>query len=636
MTRRPSSGPLPAGASTSTAPLPRSLDPLQEESLNGYVLRLSHRLGVSPDHILRRTGLADLQKNTQAMAKAARSTVLPAAMAAKFAAATRLTLAETTALTLAGWAPYYPPINRVVEVLRQEKRPPQLDGLFATTARYCPVCLAGDGSSIQDSHGGAWQRAWRLPVFFACLRHQRFLEHLCPTCHRPVGGSSYGHLISLPTIPGLHPAQCRQRRLGTDRRPLTRDGLCQARLDYVDTLSPDRPGTELLALQEKIAAMLAPQRSAVLSGQYFTELQLVTALVLVTWPRARPEAPNAATNAADQYIAEHHMPEARHQSNAPPIDARACAAFLHAADTILTAKDLRTALIPLAPVENRTRTGITPTRHHSWDDAFKNQRHACSERFVRAAENLVPTYRRGPNGHRIASSQVGYEPEHVPAFIPQEWADRHLRGFTGASERFLRRTAAAFLVRRARGGTLAEAVQYLGIRASAQGGVGFGTVIGRWSRSQDNLHAFELAVDAIADELVHAACIDYQHRRRTLADWALPPAAWSHMVDQLPIYPGNRAIADDRKRLAVTAYIWAHVTQGEHVRFPCPPHIVSDPTAREDWRKQRNFVWRWLHRTDEHPYYRQLKPLLDAYAAQLNRAVDTARSSRQLARSLAN
>ncbi|WP_267882434.1 hypothetical protein [Streptomyces sp. NRRL F-5065] len=36
------------------------------------------------------------------------------------------------------------------------------------------------------------------------------------------------------------------------------------------------------------------------------------------------------------------------------------------------------------------------------------------------------------------------------------------------------------------------------------------------------------------------------------------------------------------------------------------------------------------------PYYQQMKPLLDTYAAQLTRAVDAARSSRQLARSLAN
>ncbi|WP_447034632.1 hypothetical protein [Streptomyces sp. DSM 118878] len=39
---------------------------------------------------------------------------------------------------------------------------------------------------------------------------------------------------------------------------------------------------------------------------------------------------------------------------------------------------------------------------------------------------------------------------------------------------------------------------------------------------------------------------------------------------------------------------------------------------------------------DKARFYQQLEPLLDAYATQLARAVDTPRSSRQLARSLAN
>jgi hypothetical protein len=38
--------------------------------------------------------------------------------------------------------------------------------------QLCPACLAGDGSPIQNLHGGPWQRAWRLPVFFLCLQHQ--------------------------------------------------------------------------------------------------------------------------------------------------------------------------------------------------------------------------------------------------------------------------------------------------------------------------------------------------------------------------------------------------------------------------------------------------------------------------------
>jgi len=38
-------------------PLPRSLEPLKDESLLGYLLRLSHRLDLPPARLAERTGL---------------------------------------------------------------------------------------------------------------------------------------------------------------------------------------------------------------------------------------------------------------------------------------------------------------------------------------------------------------------------------------------------------------------------------------------------------------------------------------------------------------------------------------------------------------------------------------------------
>ncbi|GAA1992801.1 hypothetical protein [Kitasatospora viridis] len=370
--------------------------------------------------------------------------------------------------------------------------------------------------------------------------------------------------------------------------------------------------------------MLTPEHPAEQAGHYFTELQLVTALVIITWPRSRPHLPGPATAAADQHVTRHHSPDSPQHSNAPPADARACAAFLHAADTIVTSDFLRVALAQLAPTENRTRTGIAPVRHHTWDRAFKIYRGDCSKRFQLAAETLVHTFRRTkPGGHRIPLSQVAYRPEHVPAFIPRQWADPHLGHFTGASQRLLRRTAATYLVRRARGGSLVDAARYLGIRIGPQGAIGFGGVIGRWIRAQDNLHAFEFAVDAIAAELEAAPKIDYERRRRYLADWALPSSDWHRMMSQLQKQPGSRAITDDRKRLAVSAYLWAQVTQGEYYFSPCPPHIAAAPEAHEKWMRDRRATMRKLQRTDQHPHYRRLQPLLDDYAAQLTKAIDT-------------
>lgn len=44
-------------------------------------------------------------------------------------------------------------------------------------------------------------------------------------------------------------------------------------------------------------------------------------------------------------------------------------------------------------------------------------------------------------------------------------------------------------------------------------------------------------------------------------------------------------------------------------------------------------VSHWI-RQNKVPFYQQMKPLLDAYTAQLTRAVDTARWTRQLKRSV--
>ncbi len=125
----------------------------------------------------------------------------------------------------------------------------------------------------------------------------------------------------------------------------------------------------------------------------------------------------------------------------------------YAADAILSAADLRTALAPLAPVENRTRSGIDPKRHRSWDTGFRRYRDDCSQRFQDAAEYLVSTHRRsGRGGSRLPQRGLDYGPQHVPAFLPLEWAERYLGAFTAAASMpVLRRTTSAFLVRRALG-----------------------------------------------------------------------------------------------------------------------------------------------------------------------------------------
>ncbi|WP_433603687.1 TniQ family protein [Nocardia sp. CA-135953] len=118
-----------------------------------------------------------------------------------FAAATRLSTDEAATLTLVPLADRYPPIAKTLFGLSS-----QVDRwLFNNTQRYCPKCLTGDRSPIQQQHGGPWKLVWHLPISFACPHHQIFLRH-CPQPHQP---RDPWRLITNIAESTLHPAQCR-------------------------------------------------------------------------------------------------------------------------------------------------------------------------------------------------------------------------------------------------------------------------------------------------------------------------------------------------------------------------------------------------------------------------------------------
>ncbi|MGY5004334.1 hypothetical protein [Streptomyces griseus] len=453
--------------------------------------------------------------------------------------------------------------------------------------------------------------------------------HLCPDCKEPINASNRAQLIARPAVTGIHPAHCRStREQGKSRN---RAGApCGAPLGQ-HTPGRHRPGPALLILQRKITNRLGANCPEQEAHQYFTELILLAGLVMISWPRIRPASTTKSLAAAiDRHLAIIEDTDGRtYHSSKAPVDARACAAILQVTDRILATEDLREALVPLAPEENRTLTGITPSRHVVWDHAFRKHRSACSERFQLAADTVVHSFRRDRRwgGYRLPTAGIRYRPEHIPAILPQALADRHLQAFTDTTPKMLRRSASVFLVRRARGGNLNEAAQFLGISAPGKA-IGYGNKLTQYLRAHGKLHDFELALDAITDELREGPLIDYRQRREALNSWALEPAIWQRVVAQLPILPGHwTSISDDRKRPAVSVYIWIRVTEGEPEFAPCPPHIAHDPELRAVWSRQRHNVCHWLRETDRRsglPYYKALKPLLDTHAEQLAKEIDYA------------
>ncbi|HVB41331.1 MAG TPA: TniQ family protein [Streptosporangiaceae bacterium] len=612
------------------SPLPRSLDPLPEESLPGYLLRLAHRLGLSPIRIVQLTGLTTGTGGPRAL-----MLHLDATAAGALARTARLTAAEVASLCISSMSGRYPQAAPVVTAGQAGIRPVASPWLFTTTTRYCPRCLAGDSSPIQDQCGGAWRKAWRLPVVFACPVHRRLLEHLCPSCGQPA--MSAASLIPYSRVSGLHPVQCRAA-LSTSQGG--RAILCAARLD----LDPRPPAAAQLpasdldmlhAVSNHMQDLLQPGGPAnpisagrpATPAQYFADLQLTSGLISAAWPGTRPLFPAQAL--ADAF-GEHAESRNAHPSyrvyDTPPLDTLACAALITAAAGILDSPDLRLLGPHLAPGRDPGGASKDSPRWR-WIRRYRRTRHECSSGFRDALEPLIPAFQRvgqHRHGRRAPAPDTTFGPEHIPEHLQDDWFRQHFRNIDGIRPRLLRRAAAVRLVQMTAGGSLAEAAAYLGIDRryiAASSGNAFAAAA-YWSPGTGPAE-FHLAVHALTRQLsATPGLINYKHRRDALQDWCIDPATWQDIISQLPPTKGPfQPELSDCKRQFATEAVWVRITQGEHVLAPrIIEHEVTsgDPT----WRKRRDNMWHFYNASPPKPHYAALKAILNAYADNLAAAID--------------
>lgn len=366
-------------------PFGRSLDPLPEEDIGGYLLRLSAHLCMAPSTLLRTTGLSE-----RGGPQVVRQLLLHAELG-EFAKLARLTLAEARALTVIGWKERYEPINTAL-VLRspgRESRAGMYNWMYAGTARHCPTCLAGDSSAIQNAYGGAWRRIWRLPIAFACIEHELFLAEGCGSEH----ARRLGMLLLIPgaSISDMHPAQCRLPRPGEHGRGST---PCGARLDDAGTATI-RPGQRHLDIQRKILDHLGPDTTPAQARRFFTDLRLIAALLnrvpFERWSAIDPAVHQAIAGTIAAYVAK---PAGL---DTPPLDVVSTATLLSAATTILEQPERQAELLNLAYSSTRG-PGLRSlekvwARHapHATPDVQKNLVAAITTRWARYG----PKYEHG-------------------------------------------------------------------------------------------------------------------------------------------------------------------------------------------------------------------------------------------------
>lgn len=567
-------------------PLARSLAPLTEESLPGLILRLAHRLERSPARIAELCGLSSHQNRLPAHYLIA----MPDDLTQAFAVSSHLHTDEVRTLTLSSsFASAYPPLGSV-----------RLDGSRNTAAarkmwaaglssRYCPTCLAGDGSAVQNLFGGPWKLRWHLPVSFACTTHHRLLAHSCPQCdgtpNQPANTERQG-LIMQRTTSGLHPAQCRHLATGDgagQRRPVA---VCAARLDHPQAAAilPGSDLRQLIALQARIDRHLLPgPHSLTVPGpgpdpSFFPDLIAAAQLIRLAWPdsaRFAPSAPLAdlidrhLVSAAEQRAALAPGQHARH-TWAAPTDPVECGALLVTADSLLgenTSDDpgLVERVQPLA---------VAAFTRHPANIGAALRRMDFSSHLARAlAPRLNGFYRAG--GHRpavcVPSRHSSFSIDHVPALLPEEWLLAHFGSLltdwkdpTRWQSRHLRRVAVLKLAEMSSGNTWPECAQTLHIPwNSAEQSF---KVLKQQLTPRHLWPAFDHAVAEVAGRLDSPAHrVNYAQRRDFLATWQIPAANWEELRHDLDAL-GQEYTSPTPK--TATALIWAHVTEGDYLHSP--------------------------------------------------------------------
>jgi hypothetical protein len=600
-------------------PLPMSLEPITEESLVSYLLRLAYRLSVPPLHLARMAGLAGGPHHSHLDRKLLLDIAPP--QAESFARLARLTTAEVTALTLSSWQDRYPPIARSMPGRGHSSWSDSW--LFITSPRFCPSCLAGDRTAAWRLHGGPWRKIWHLPVVFACLEHQEFLLDACPHCRQ----SSPGPLIHRMNDNTLHPAQCRRPLAGLPA-PVRRTPACGGRLDTPAAAQCDvttRPAAALLDFQQSLLAQLTPSAPAREAREYFTDLRLIAALISTSWPHGRHladagSAEKIAAHIQDQRHQAAGVPRHRRIIDPLPRDPATCAALLAAARLLLDEDDLEDVLPQFARAASSTRPSRTP-----WARIFTRHQDTCSERLRAAAEPVTRNFRKtgGCRGTR-APLHDDYQPEHIAAFLQPDWYQRHLTRLPGMAPKIVRRTAAVRLVQWAMGRSQGDAAAYLGINPRQ---VQFKTASGtrQWAQARFQPADFDAALRELAAELrtPRQPLIDYLRRRQALQGWALDTGTWETLVSDLPPIPGPiHPVVNDRKRQDASIFVWTQVTCGEHLFAPRPIEAGQPPHIQQEWAQRRNTTWFQLARPDPLRHYADLRKTLTQYAAQLARDID--------------
>lgn len=477
-------------------PLPRSLSPAPGEVLPGYLLRVAHRIGVTPYDLAQRCGLT-----TGASLPAYRIIRLDPRTSDRIATVCRLEPAEVHNLTLAGHAPAYPPLHPNYLGVPQTPTTMARHGWVLTgSSRYCPNCLAETANS---GLGAIWLADWRLAITFLCPKHHRLLEERCPSCHTPAFSTGYrpdrhGPLIPTPSE-RLQPAACRSRlrRASGSRRgdacghPLTRHGTITT------------PTAAMTSAQQRLAQAARLPRSSGADFRFLNDARAASIILSTTWPTAheyftnRPEA--ALLTDHTGATSPSHPPEdaARARSQVlPPVAVQQTAALLTLTVGLLDdpgGMAVLADLLPLIPKPSPAHRCLGHLAPYSSPEMT-----SLLHELASAPSGVLG---RPPLNPQPATHKGWLDPGLIPRNLPDAVA-AHLDLLMGPTSA-LRRDASIRLVQMATGCTRPDAARHL------QVGAGTYTATSHrmrcWLKQPGNFEAYQIALGQMAAALIASA-----------------------------------------------------------------------------------------------------------------------------------
>lgn len=98
---------------------------------------------------------------------------------------------------------------------------------------------------------------------------------------------------------------------------------------------------------------------------------------------------------------------------------------------------------------------------------------------------------------------------------------------------------------------------------------------------------------------------------------------WQEIITCQPPVPGPvQPTLDDRKHQEASAFVWAHVVQGELKFAPRPIEAQQPENVRRAWLLRRASTWFQLSRPDPLNHYAALRTLLVQRADELAKKID--------------